>query len=621
MSYPLQGWKGVELIRGWGSMSKWIVLTASLSASALAVLLLLSGGPARAQNALLIEGFAALKAGKNKIAAKTFTDALGSSKLSQAQTAKAYFGRAQAYEALQKPAQAIADLTSAIWLGELSPADLASAKAKRTKAYAGLGVGQPAGTSQEKKIVVASTRAEPSSPNSETKQTRTSSTSSPRTPLNKKENSRLSTDGVGTTRVTKQPPSAPKASASGTIGSGGLASLWQGSGIGNLFSGGSSSAAPPKASNVTSAPSSGPQSAAITASNSPRRISPSRPNISPSTVAPANDQASDWQYSVKGKATQTPVVAKGAITAPQRSTGSTANSGGGLTSLWQNSGLSSLFSSGNPPVTSSVPSPPSPDQASRPQRLASRTPASIAPTPAAVPPQISASQTTAGANANNVQRDWDSNVTRGRASAPQPSPPSGTNEAGGLTSLWNSTGLGNLFSAGKPAEASLDNTHLASQKPGPRQTSASVTTPSAQLAPRRRVTSGTPTVEQHSVSKPTALQPTKGWRAGHGEFNLQVVTVEDLDGARAIVGDLTTRHSKLLAMHLAQIDELAARSGGKLYRVRLGPFQSVSEALSLCGALRRTGQGCFLLWDRHVASSRESRSTRALSERILRQRQ
>jgi SPOR domain len=84
-----------------------------------------------------------LEAGKSEPAAQALTTVLNGGNLPPAIMAKALLYRGIAYRQQKKPAQAIADLTSALWLkGGLAEADRADALKQRTSAYQEAGLAQ-----------------------------------------------------------------------------------------------------------------------------------------------------------------------------------------------------------------------------------------------------------------------------------------------------------------------------------------------------------------------------------------------------------------------------------------------------------------------------------------------
>ena len=92
---------------------------------------------------------AALKlaqAGKHEPAVQGFTAALAGGRLSKATMAKALYQRGAAQRKLGRPAQAIADLTSASWLKDaLTDAERTDALAQRSAAYKEAGLAEPGG--------------------------------------------------------------------------------------------------------------------------------------------------------------------------------------------------------------------------------------------------------------------------------------------------------------------------------------------------------------------------------------------------------------------------------------------------------------------------------------------
>ena len=110
--------------------------------------LALSAGHAFAQVAgstqsgsdLLRAGEGSLAKGKFTAAARQFGRALRSNDLSDAEVARALYQRGLAYEKSERPAQAIADITSALFLKGLSGSDRAKAYLSRGRAYEAVGL-------------------------------------------------------------------------------------------------------------------------------------------------------------------------------------------------------------------------------------------------------------------------------------------------------------------------------------------------------------------------------------------------------------------------------------------------------------------------------------------------
>jgi tetratricopeptide (TPR) repeat protein len=101
--------------------------------------------PAEAQRAV-DAALALLEAGKSDQAAQALTTVLGGGNLPPAIMAKALLYRGIAYRQQKKPAQAIADLTSALWLkGGLNEADRGDALKQRSSAYQEAGLAEASG--------------------------------------------------------------------------------------------------------------------------------------------------------------------------------------------------------------------------------------------------------------------------------------------------------------------------------------------------------------------------------------------------------------------------------------------------------------------------------------------
>ena len=109
------------------------------------VLAVLGSSPhARAQdNGGLSAGAASFEAGKYDQAVRQLNNAINGENLAPAEAAKALYYRGLAYQKLNQPARAIADLGAAIWLG-LSGSDRATAIATRGLAYKAAGLGSQA---------------------------------------------------------------------------------------------------------------------------------------------------------------------------------------------------------------------------------------------------------------------------------------------------------------------------------------------------------------------------------------------------------------------------------------------------------------------------------------------
>ena len=99
----------------------------------------------KAAQGALHAGYKSLQGKQNKQAIVDLTRAIKSGKLRSSEMAKALYYRGRAYRNAQRPADAIADLTSALWVkGALSERERKEALALRQKTYQQLGVSGPA---------------------------------------------------------------------------------------------------------------------------------------------------------------------------------------------------------------------------------------------------------------------------------------------------------------------------------------------------------------------------------------------------------------------------------------------------------------------------------------------
>ncbi|MDH3581652.1 MAG: SPOR domain-containing protein [Hyphomicrobiales bacterium] len=90
--------------------------------------------------ALLVAGANSLSTGKHRVATRQLTQAMRAGNLSTAQIAKALYLRGVAERNSDRPAHAVSDLTSALWLQGLSKGDLAQAYLNRALAYEAVGM-------------------------------------------------------------------------------------------------------------------------------------------------------------------------------------------------------------------------------------------------------------------------------------------------------------------------------------------------------------------------------------------------------------------------------------------------------------------------------------------------
>jgi tetratricopeptide (TPR) repeat protein len=122
-----------------GKLSRRLLFALGLVLAALG-----SSPHARAQDSGgLSAGAASFEAGKYDQAVRQINNAINGESLAPAEAAKALYYRGLAYQKLNQPARAIADLGAAIWLG-LSGSDRATAIATRGLAYRAAGLGNQA---------------------------------------------------------------------------------------------------------------------------------------------------------------------------------------------------------------------------------------------------------------------------------------------------------------------------------------------------------------------------------------------------------------------------------------------------------------------------------------------
>lgn len=161
-----------------------------------------------------------LEAGKAEQAAQSLTSTLGAGRLPPAVMAKALLYRGIAYRQQKKPAQAIADLTSALWLkGGLAESERKDALSQRTSAY------QEAGLTESGEPIAAPVVPQP--PRAPTRTASVSPSSAP-------------------DAATAPPPGASLAPQAAPAAESQSSGVWNP--FGNLFGGASTSSAPPQSS-------------------------------------------------------------------------------------------------------------------------------------------------------------------------------------------------------------------------------------------------------------------------------------------------------------------------------------------------------------------------------------
>lgn len=225
----------------------------------------------------VIEGIKSYESGKMDKAVATLSSAVSSGGLSSQDLAKAFYYRGLAYQRLDKSAQAIADLTNAVWMkGGLSPEEQQTALAARGKAYAAVGVPDPGppGTSigtpaASAGAPVAAAPAAPAPKSAAAAASAKPASSPPATGF--------------ATQVAKAPETSSEAEA--TTPSSGNPLSGVGNFFSNLFSSGGSpapaAAAAPSSTASISAPSTGGAPSAVSAWSSETSVSVAKANAAP----------------------------------------------------------------------------------------------------------------------------------------------------------------------------------------------------------------------------------------------------------------------------------------------------------------------------------------------------
>src|SRR5262249_11908352 len=153
--------------------------------------------PAEAQRSIEHAG-KLLEAGKTEQAVQALSATLAAGNLPPSVMAKALLLRGTAYRQQKKPAQAISDFTSALWLkGGLSETDRADGLRQRAAAYQEAGLGQQGGETAALGKETRGGREHPSSPAPWGDSTTTSAPAAPHAALNQEPSKEPASGGGG----------------------------------------------------------------------------------------------------------------------------------------------------------------------------------------------------------------------------------------------------------------------------------------------------------------------------------------------------------------------------------------------------------------------------------------
>ena len=241
--------------------------------------------PAAAERAME-SGIKFYEGGKNDVAAATLSGAMQGGALPGPKMARALYYRGLAYKKLGKPAQAISDLTSALWLkGGLSEGERTDALAQREAAY------REAGIASAPAVTTTAAKANPSTA----------------TPAKATASAQSATTAAAVAPVQTAEAAKPAESTSGNSITGFF---------GGLFGGGSTASAAPPASagaatttgTLTPPP---PEPAASSWNSTTKASSGVKPTAPPVAAAPTPAAQTKVAAAPTSSATAAPTVAEG----------------------------------------------------------------------------------------------------------------------------------------------------------------------------------------------------------------------------------------------------------------------------------------------------------------------
>ncbi len=477
----------------------------------------------------VISGIKSYEAGRMDTAVATLTKAISGGGLSSQDLAKALYYRGLAHQRSKQSAQAIADLTSAVWMkGGLSPSEQQTALAARSKAYAAVGVSDPGPPAQS--IGKPSPAAPPSRAAPVPAQTNQVAAAVKSTP----QAATPPSSGFQTqvTRSSKSPTVAstePAAPASNPL-----------SGVGNffsnIFSGGSTASSPQP---TATAPATPPVAAAPVVSTN---VAASQPVSAPAQPAPhmasvetpAVVVAPAPPAPVKPKK---PVVSAPPVHAPFQTT---------------------LLRAPSPPPA--APPRSAPPRAAPPPRVTT-------PTPAA-PPNVAPATSTTLTAAPSAQP----------SSRFQPLSNKGV-RLSSLQELSNDT-VGNLFS--NVFGGSGSSPPASNQAPA----GGSNTAVSAWSSEKPGTGAGSAAQPQGVPATTASIGSTRGG------YNVQVADVRSLGEAERLAYHLRQRHAAKFGGRVPRVSEKVYGNMGRFYQVSVGPFAKTSETARICALLKADGFDC-----------------------------
>ena len=498
-------------------------------------------------------GTRSFKSGKMDSAIKSLSSAIKTGGLSSQQMAKALYTRGLAYRKRGKPALAISDLTTSVWLKNgLSETDRAKAVVARQAAYreAGLGDTAPPVAAQKStpgapvaiKSAQAPAAAPPTSPIA-TPAAAPAVTNAP-TPSWESTTTAVSTPAP----VTVDNKNAVEQASSTVAGF-----------FSNLFS----PSAPQQSGSVATTPA--PSS--ITTAAVPQQVTP--------PGGPANSL-----HAAVASTTRTPAPVP-APTVPQ-----SASPG---------------FSTATAPTPQPVPAAPPVTSTT-----VAKTPVSA---PQAAPvPKTSGTGFVTTTSAQPVPAPAATAPQSTQAPAAPPSPNALEQAGAAVTGFF-----GNLFAGGGSTGAAATQSPSSNVATSSTGASAGPTSAVSSWSNGTEVATATSTKAPHrapvTAIRPPPVTPAAAparapaqkvaalppQAAPHGDFRLQIAAVRSRDDAARVAAQIKRDHAFRLGARQTEIDKAVIGNMGTFYRVRIGPYANAAEPRKLCTVLRPHGYDCLVV--------------------------